>query len=702
MQPKYLLIGQGGWVRNLAAGLHDVGFDVDGISMDSPRAAMNPTMWARVRSADVLVRVGFRPGARTWRGRAFDTALRVFGSRATKVCYWIGTDVLKLTEDIAQESPVAAWRTPALVVDHHLAGSELLQLELARAGIAASVVGFPWRTVRAPDVLPPLPAQFTVLTYVPDARADFYGGATVVAAARQLPDVRFEVMGGEGTWVSSPPPNLHFLGWVDDPASAYSRASCVLRLVQHDSIGGTAVEGLLFGRTVLYSQALEHTLTVESDAASVCRALSALICASAAGRLEVDATAAQWARTTFDPTTRFENLAQHLAHLIDEPHCPRISYLTLQATTEGQAAHAHVHEIVRGLASGGWSVRVLKPIYRQQTPSVVVRLTQFAQVQRRALAGLRHSDAFYVRSHFAALPAALGAKLLRVPIVQEVNGPHDDALVAWPALQRIRSWVVKADRLQVRMADAVITVTPQLVQWLKLDAGVDRGHLVSNGADVDLFTPNASRPYGLPERYVVFFGALAAWQGIEIALDAAFSASWPPDVALVVAGDGQMRESVERRSDGQRVIYLGRRPYAEIPGIAAGSLASLLPMASSAQDSGRKSTRDHAVIGLAPLKLFESMACGVPVIASDLPGMAETIRHADCGLLVEPGSVTGLVEAVRTIARDPARAAKMGEHGRDSAITEHSWRSRADDTATVLSSIIDHRGHRRGSTGRRF
>ncbi|WP_256793811.1 glycosyltransferase family 4 protein [Terrabacter sp. Ter38] len=573
-------------------------------------------------------------------------------------------------------------------MDHHLSGSEPLRSELARAGISAPVVGFPWRTVQAPDVLPPFPPQFTVLTYVPDSRSDFYGGAIIVAAARQLPEVRFEVMGGTGSWVEEPPPNLHFLGWVEDPATAYAQATCVLRLVQHDSIGGTAVEGLLFGRPVLYSQALKHTLNVELDRDAVCRALAKVAREWAAGRLKPDEGAARWARTTFDPTTRFQNLARHLSMLSDEPPAPRLTYLTLQATNEGQAAHAHVHEIVRGLAAGGWSVRVVKPVYGPKPPSVITRLAQFAQIQRRALAGLSRSDAFYVRSHFAAFPAAIVARLIRTPVVQEVNGPHDDALVAWPGLRRIRSWVERADRVQMRSADAVITVTPQLVQWLRADAGIDGGHLVSNGADVELFRPGAAPPTGLPDRYVVFFGALAPWQGIEIALEAASSAPWPSDVALVIAGDGQMREEVEHRADGLHVVYLGRRPYAEIPGLVAGSLASLLPMAASAQDRGQKSTRDHTSSGLAPLKMFESMACGVPVIASDLPGMAETIRDADCGLLVPPGDVPALAEAVRSIAADPQRAARLGARGRQSAVKEHSWRSRADDTAEVLRSVV--------------
>lgn len=675
---SYVLIGQGGWVTKLAEGLHGAGFPVGVVPLGSARRALDPRTWSRVWSATVLVRVGFRPGAQTWRGRAFDSALKIFGRRAKVVCYWIGTDVMNLTDDIASGVRVAGWRTPAFGADHHLAGSEPLQKELAAAGIAATALGFPWRTVDPPRELPPFPSQFTVLSYVPDSRADFYGGPTLLAAAQRFPDVRFEVMGGAGSWAEHAPPNLHFLGWVDDPAVLYSRASCVVRIVDHDSIGGTAVEGLLFGRPVLYSQELAQARRVDANPDSLCAALGELVEEWATGRLAPNMAAAECARVEFDHVTRFEGLARHLAELPTRPRQPRLTYLTLQATTEGQAAHAHVHEMVKGLAAGGWSSRVLKPRYGHQSPTVVSRLVQFTRVQYAALIGLPSSDVFYIRSHFAALPAAMIARRLRVPVVQEVNGPHNDAVVAWPLLRAVRAWVKKGNRIQFRAADAVITVTPQLVRWLQTDAGVEDGYLVSNGADVERFTPDAARPAGLPNRYVVFFGALAPWQGIEVALDATLSDQWPDGVALVIAGDGRMREVVEQRTDAVRIVYLGRRPYAEIPGIVSNSLASLLP----------KSARDHAASGLAPLKLFESMACGVPVIASHLPGLAEIISDADCGLLVEPGSAEDLARAVRSVSHGPADAALMGRRGRESAVRQHSWRSRADDTAAVLRSVV--------------
>lgn len=686
-----VLVGQGRWAHSLAKGLSDNGLTVEVAPLDSLRDALTPATWKLVAGARVVVRIGFRPGAKTWRGLAFDAAMRMFTRKGvTTCCYWIGTDVMQFTKKAERSSRVGAWRSPAFSVHQHIAGSEPLLRELEEAGIGATVLGFPWQTVKAPTVLPPLPAEFTVATYVPDARSDFYGGHTLIEAAQRLPRVRFEVMGGTGSWAGDVPSNVHFLGWVSNPSELYSRSSCVLRLPAHDSIGGTAVEGLLFGRPVIYTQDLNFAEKVDATADAIVAAIQRLLDRHDRGMLEPDEHAATWAREEFDHVRRFSELASYLRSLADSGSWrqPRLTYLTLQATAEGQAAHAHVHEIVKGLAKSGWCIRLIEPDYGRRPPSVARRLGQFARIEVSALWGLRRGDAFYIRDHFAAYPAALLARLLRVPVIQEVNGSHEEVIMAWPGLRRVRKAVDHLSRAQLRMADAVIAVTPQLVNWVAEDAGVAGAHLVSNGADIKRFRPGIAAPDGLPDRYAVFFGALAPWQGIDVAMEATRLEDWPADVALLVVGDGMLREEVELAADGIRVVYLGRRPYGEIASIVGNSIASLIPMPSVAHGRANNApSRDHRETGLAPLKLFESMACGVPVVASDLPGLAEVVSAAGCGVLVEPGNPTAIAQAIATLAKSPDLAKAMGDKGRESAVREHSWKSRADDTAAVLRSI---------------
>lgn len=312
---RVVLAGQGRWARALAEGLaRYAGLSAEVAAFDRASDALSLSRWSAIRNADTLVLVGFRPAANTVRGRVFDAALALaLAGRDTRVIhYWIGTDVQRALADAAAGRADRLRR--AIPGREHFAGSEPLARDLATLGIGARVVPFPWEGVPSPDELPAMPARFTVLSYVPDARSEFYGGPELVAAARALPRARFVVMGGTGTWAEDAPDNLEFAGWVADTAGLYAGASCVVRLTEYDSIGGTAVEGLAWGRPVIYNHELAHATRVPfRDAPALIGALEALARRHAADTLEPDSDASAWARREFDPATRFSALAGALA-----------------------------------------------------------------------------------------------------------------------------------------------------------------------------------------------------------------------------------------------------------------------------------------------------------------------------------------------------------------------------------------------------
>ncbi len=170
---------------------------------------------------------------------------------------------------------------------------------------------FPWTGAVTAAEPPALPERFTVLTYIPDARPAFYGAGQVLAAARALPHIHFLVVGGSGPWATECPTNLEFLGWQKDMEPWYAAASCVVRMVEHDSIGGTVGEALSRGRTVVYSRPLEHTVFVPfDDAEALVGALDGLAADYEHADLDLEATA--WAREFFDPGRRFRRLAEAL------------------------------------------------------------------------------------------------------------------------------------------------------------------------------------------------------------------------------------------------------------------------------------------------------------------------------------------------------------------------------------------------------
>lgn len=264
---------------------------------------------------DVVLRVGFRPGAGTIRGWLFDTmwtAIRAVNRRFRTVYYWIGTDCYNLLNDI-ERGARPNWFLRRAMTDHHIAGAPWLAEELARGGINAECVCFPGFGVDPPSEIPPLPEHPTVLTYIPDSRHSFYGSDSIYYAARKLPNVLFYVVGGTGTWVPEPLGNLHFLGWQRDMTQWYARTSIVVRLVQHDAVGGTVREGLAFGRAVVYSYPLPFTETVRiDDRERLVEVLAAHACAVLEGRLTPNVEGRQYAISQFDDWTSCLRLEGYL------------------------------------------------------------------------------------------------------------------------------------------------------------------------------------------------------------------------------------------------------------------------------------------------------------------------------------------------------------------------------------------------------
>src|SRR4029077_20715606 len=118
----------------------------------------------------------------------------------------------------------------------------------------------------------------------------------------------------------------------------------------------------------------------------------------------------------------------------------------------------------------------------------------------------------------------------------------------------------------------------------------------------------------------------------------------------IIGAGAQQHLVQEAVQSGLPVRWLGYRPHEQIPELIAGAIAGLIPITNP---RGRSST------GVSPLKLYETLACGIPVIATDLPGQAEIVRAGKCGVIVpcdDPGALAG---AVAELAADPGAAHEM-------------------------------------------
>jgi hypothetical protein len=202
----------------------------------------------------VVLRVGYRVGAPTTRGRLFDGfwgLLRRRHRSAVWAHYWLGSDVMRTVAEVRSGSirrgPLDAARD-----DLHLSVAPWLTDELQSIGLPATTALLP-PPREAPVVPPPLPERFAVLCYLPTHRFDFFRGDVILAAADQLPDVSFEVVGNRVLDVPDSPANVRWHGWVADMAARYAAVSAIVRIPTHDGFGNSVIEGLMFGRHVIYT-----------------------------------------------------------------------------------------------------------------------------------------------------------------------------------------------------------------------------------------------------------------------------------------------------------------------------------------------------------------------------------------------------------------------------------------------------------------
>ena len=243
------------------------------------------------------------------------------------------------------------------------------------------------------------------------------------------------------------------------------------------------------------------------------------------------------------------------------------------------------------------------------------------------------------------------------------------------ALQRV-------ERKCYRDADRVAVVTAGKLQLLT-EAGVPPEKLVllPNGANTDLCSPDGGPPPDWPEVapegafVVTYAGYYAGAQGLTYITEAARLLQDDPAVLFLMVGEGRERPRLEQLSGEmglRNVRFLGERPRGEIPGILRASGAALVPL------------RNAALSDSVPSKLFEAMACGVPVILCAAGEAADLVRESGAGIVVAPGDAAGLAQAVRDLAASPQMRAEMGRRGREFVVAHYNRASIADRLEAIL------------------
>jgi glycosyltransferase involved in cell wall biosynthesis len=302
----------------------------------------------------------------------------------------------------------------------------------------------------------------------------------------------------------------------------------------------------------------------------------------------------------------------------------------------------------------------------------------------RAL-GKDRADAIVTRDLGVAAALLRLPRSMRAPLVYESHGYAPDGAAALPELvatakapSSAKLKRLAAREAQVwRAAEGYVTITGGLAAEMSRMLGA-RGRIA--------VIPDGVRGYAAAtpvpaDRLVAYAGHLYAWKGVDVLMRAL--ALLPGTRGVIIGGHekesdiGRLRALASELGIEGRVTFTGQVAPADVAAHLSRAAVLVLPNPASAI-----STRFTS-----PLKLFEYMAAGRAIVASDLPAIREVLRDGENALLVQPGSAEALAAGISRVLDDRALASRLAGAALSEA-PQYTWERRAERLEALLAAVV--------------
>ncbi len=288
----------------------------------------------------------------------------------------------------------------------------------------------------------------------------------------------------------------------------------------------------------------------------------------------------------------------------------------------------------------------------------------------------------------------LGVKLAQefnLPFVLEYNGSEIWINRNWGTPLKYETLAAEIEALNLKIADVIVVVSqPMKDELVARNIDPDKILVNPNGVDPNRYSPTVDgqpirEKYHLSDKIVVgFIGTFGKWHGAEVLAEAfgQLLTGYPElksSVRLLMIGDGitmpQVKANLEKYQIQDYCILTGTVPQAEGPTYLA---------ACDILASPHVPNPDGTPFFGSPTKLFEYMAMGKGIVASDLDQIGQILDHDHTAWLVEPGNATALAHGIKALIDDPERRQRLGQAARATVVEHYTWEEHTRKIITKL------------------
>lgn len=300
----------------------------------------------------------------------------------------------------------------------------------------------------------------------------------------------------------------------------------------------------------------------------------------------------------------------------------------------------------------------------------------------------------YQRYSLGNYTGVLLKRAFGLPYVCEYNGSLTWMARHWGGRPILHEWLMsRIELLNLKAADLVVVVSaPSRDELLARGIPAERILVNPNGVDPDRYSPSVDGAavrarYDLEGKRVIgFIGTFGPWHGTEVLAEAfgmllQENPALRDDVRLLLIGDGmampRVKERLEEATATEHAILVGSVPQEEGPAYLAACDILVSPQVPNP---------DGTPFFGSPTKLFEYMAMGKAIVASDLDQLGELLTHGQNALLSRPGDPQALKQALSTLLADASLRARLGEAARQDVLERYTWQAH---TRRILDALAE-------------